>query len=710
MVFGSSVRSVIGSVLRSLSRLTAVVLAVLTSHAADPIPKESDGAESPAGRAPFVVTIGTNVLVPSAVTMSQLSAISNVIASAGGMGARVLEIPALYGDAPDGTPNPHDPTEFIQGYIDKASAQYSESEGRVRLVFPPITWSHRELVLKPNVIYQAVGETLFMPRFDSPGGMEDRSLWKTRRVNGVRWDPVTGGFDGWLIRNPDEWYGLSANMAFIGPGRFILDVRSKRRTQPALLLNEVENLYVEHGAIEVRHGPNAVHWAIRMGGRNIYWDHPIIRNGQFTGQDGVHVTHGHGIVVRGGDIHSGDDCFAFGQEYAGASNVGPDEPLSDVYVNGALCDSRRGRAIICYTGLNYIGVTHRNAQQVRRVLAEGLTGWVARDRQCALWMGYFPQRDAIWRYEITRPGRGYRDGYYTNLPVVGGGGTGARCSVQVLDSQISRAWIYSDRTVSPPTFRVGSRYLADGLVDLSSLPDGSGAVVVARYTPVPNDRVEDIDVTFNGQMGGPTHDGESPFGVALEGCRRVRIRAELSATENETKPEHRPFLITAAEDCRVQLTLKTSVARSGIINSGLVPGLVVDGITFEGCSFTGTPRVEGGVIKFMGSNGTVRVIGSRFERIPPGLAAMYAPEVEARHTNHLEVLEVVGSTFTSREPAPKNAFVLDVVNSALGGQLGRLEMSSNRFENMRWDPPDQWRRAIGRWRLRDNAGYPDQER
>ena len=52
------------------------------------------------------------------------------------------------------------------------------------------------------------------------------------------------------------------------------------------------------GAIEVRHGPNAVHWAIRMGGRNIYWEHPIIRNGLLTGQDGVHVTHGHGILIR----------------------------------------------------------------------------------------------------------------------------------------------------------------------------------------------------------------------------------------------------------------------------------------------------------------------------------------------------------------------------------------------------------------------------
>lgn len=686
------------------------VFFVLTIFSADETRKDSAGAGSPASRASFVVTIGTNVLVPSAVTTSQLTSISNVIASAGGNGTRVIEIPALYGDAPDGTPNPHDPTEFIQGYIDKASAQYSESEGRVRLVFPPITWSHRELILKPNVIYQAVGETIFTPRFDSPPGMADRSLWRTQRVDGIRVDPVTGGFDGWLLPNPEDWYGLSRNMAFVGPGRFILDVRTKRRTQSALQLNEVENLYVEHGAIEVRHGPNAVHWAIRMGGRNIYWEHPIIRNGLLTGQDGVHVTHGHGILIRGGDIQSGDDCFAFGQEYAGGSNVGPDEPLSDVYVTGATCDSRRARAIICYSGLNYIGVTHRNAQRVRRVLAEGLTGQVAKDRQCALWMGYYPLRDAIWKYEITRPGRGYRDGYYTNLPVIGGGGAGARCSIRVEDSRVSHAWIYNDRTASPPTFRVGNRYVADGLVDLSSLPDGSGAEVVAKYTPVPNDRVEDVEVTFNGQMGGPAHDGESAFGVALEGCRRVGIHAELSVIENETKPEHHPFLITAADDCRIQLTLKTPVARSGIINSGVFPGQVVDEITFEGCSFTGTPRVEGGVIKFLGSNGTVRVIGNRFERIPPDRAAMYAPEVESRRTNRIQLLEVVGNTFTSLAPAPRNAFVLDVVNSALGGQIERLVMSSNRFEDMRWDSQEQWNRGILRWQLRDNAGRPDQSR
>ncbi|MBL9174737.1 MAG: hypothetical protein JNL10_14460 [Verrucomicrobiales bacterium] len=700
----------IGFVLRVSWLITAVLLVATECCGAENAGTDAAGPRATTTRSSFGVTLGTTVLVPSAVTAAQLSAVSNRIASAGGVGSRVIEIPALYGDAPDGTPNSQDPTEFIQGYIDKASAQYSESEGRVRLVFPPVTWSHRELILKPNVIYQAVGETVFTPRYDSPPGMADRSLWRTRRVDGIRVDPVTGGFDGWRLPNPDDWYGLSRNMAFVGPGRFILDVRQKRRTQSALQWNEVENLYVEHGVIEVRHGPNAVHWAVRMGGRDVYWEHPIIRNGLLTGQDGVHVTHGHGILIRGGDIQSGDDCFAFGQEYAGGSNVGPDEPLSDVYVTGAACDSRRARAIICYSGLNYIGVTHRHAQRVRRVLAEGLTGHVAKDRQCAVWMGYYPARDAIWRYEITRPGRGYRDGYYTNLPVTGGGGSGARCAVRVVDSQVDRAWIYQDRTANPPTFRVGSRYVADGLVDLSSLPDGSGAVVVAKYTPVPNDRVEDVDVTFQGQMGGVSHDGESAYGLALEGCRRVGLHLELSVVENETKPEHHPFLITAAEDSRIQLILKTPVARSGIINSGVFPGQVVDGVTFDGCSFTGTPRLEGGVIKFLGSNGTVRVVGSRFERIPPDRAAFYAPEVESRRTNRLELLEVVGSTFSSLAPPPRNSFVLDLVNSALGGQIERLEMSSNRFENMRWDSQEQWSRGIARWRLRDNAGHPDQSR
>ena len=100
-------------------------------------------------------------------TTSQLTSISNVIASAGGNGTWVIEIPALYGDAPDGTPKSARPTEFIQGYIDKASAQYSESEGRVRLVFSAHHLESPGTDPKPNVIYQAVGKH-FTPRFGSP--------------------------------------------------------------------------------------------------------------------------------------------------------------------------------------------------------------------------------------------------------------------------------------------------------------------------------------------------------------------------------------------------------------------------------------------------------------------------------------------------------------------------------------------------------------
>ena len=141
-----------------------------------------------------------------------------------------------------------DPTEFIRVISTRQAPQYSESEGRrFAWCFRPSPGVCRRLI-RPNVICQAVGNhfTRGLPARNGGSGP-----WRAEGGPEIRVDPVTGRFDGWLLPNPEDWYGLSRNIAIVGPGRFIPDVRTKRRTQSALI-ERVENLYGGHGAIEVR--------------------------------------------------------------------------------------------------------------------------------------------------------------------------------------------------------------------------------------------------------------------------------------------------------------------------------------------------------------------------------------------------------------------------------------------------------------------------
>lgn len=623
-------------------------------------------------------------------------------------------IPTTYYDATNGTVNTNlvtVKTKSIQDAITNASWAYNTNTGPVTLVFPAGTLTIDELIIYPNVIYKAAG-VVNIRRATDASGSTNRSIMRTRRADGVNVQQVDGSrnyFDSWKtgFDDPDAWYGLSDNIKFTGPGVFRLIVGDKALTQPPLYLAEVRNFVVEGGAIEVYHGPNTSHWGVRLSGRNVLWYNPVVKEGATVAQDGIHITNGRGFVFFGGSITSGDDSYALGSENNGGSNVNPDEALEDVVILGPICDSTSARALIAYSGFNRLNVPWTKGNQVRRVYAAGLVGHVAKMSQSGLFFGYFPDRNKIWEYNVTSQGIGYPDGWH-NCNVTGGGGSGAQAVVRVSGGKIIGAW---PRFNTGTSWYNGSSYESNGVVDLSTIASGSGGAVTAVYTPVPNDKVEDVFVQARLKIGSQWHSSTQAFGVNIEGVRRLNVDMSVEFVENATNKAHRPFQITSGEDVRLRLVMNNACQKAGVLNSSAYPGQLIDRIFIENGHFLGCVESGAAPVKLLGRLGHVAIRNNTFSQIRNGNSGIYLIDLESGNYNYTTNLFVENNVFSSYSLPPSTTYGLRIIGADAAAAVGTAIIRGNDFSQITTLPTGALIRSeIEKWRIMDNIGLKTRNR
>jgi hypothetical protein len=261
--------------------------------------------------------------------------------------------PESYGAASGGG----DATAGIQAAIDAASAAYNATTGARGIVwFQAAVYGITGLLLRPNVIYQF-------------GGAYFKKL-----VNGttVATNSMLRAVDT-VLPGP-TYYGNYDNINIFG-GTF--DPNGFTCPAQILRFENVRDFRIE--GTKVIHSAGCQSWAFQIGGQRVTCVDLQVRNGSLLFQDGIHLTHGDRIEVRGGYVESGDDAIALGVDAAG-TETWDDEALTNVTINGTRVKAERG-SIKIYYGLNTTTnqpFTGSNRGKVDGVVMTGLVGSLGR--------------------------------------------------------------------------------------------------------------------------------------------------------------------------------------------------------------------------------------------------------------------------------------------------------------------------------------------
>lgn len=617
--------------------------------------------------------------------------------------ARIMTMTALYPDADDGTTNPNNPTSYINSLYSAAEAAYSPTLGRVTVRHANGVFTVDELILCGKVVYESPpGGVCHFKKRSQPVGTVNRSIASTRRLGFMNLDATDGSFLSWgaaggtndYYQNPDNWYGQSDDMSFTGSGKIIFDQNQKDCTLPMLRLAEVRRFWVDPGVIEVWHNDatNAVagtttnNWAVSLGGREIVWYYPIVRNGTRTYQDGFHIGWGRDIFIFGGYGETGDDSIVCQAEAAGAFTNPPDEPLERVYIQGWRAKSNKGRAVNLHAGINWVQVPYVNrTPELKDIVVDGVVGSAGVARQSGMQIGNFQDGTGIWHYTIDNPGSGYTDGYYTIAVGNTGGGSGAQCSVKVVGGQIVRAYMAK---VSG-SFRYGTGYRQDQLATVASIPGGSGAVVTGVVFGSPNNRVVRCSVrNFAIDVGSTTHDGIEPYALRIHGATDCNVGpGTFNITDNVDDPTYpansfRPYVIQSASNCVVKDVLFTPTYRGGSIAANDLPKSYVTRITFDGVTLGPHQHTGHGLCKVNGDTvGRIDWMNSTF-KVNTGTAAIYLPDLESSKVCHSDYLNVQNCLFIADSGASNTRAIDFVPGGGTGNMLGQLRFTGNTLVNI----------------------------
>lgn len=366
---------------------------------------------------------------------------------------RIMVVPPLAMDAPDGTMSATDPKTIIQPIWDAASAAYDPILGKVKVKHPWGTYTGSELWWRGNVRYEWDYVWHYKKRND-PVGIVDRSICTTIRKGWINQDPVDGSFLSWATSGTndfsiaDHWYGYSDGIELVGSGKCIWDQNQKSCTQPLVRLLEVRDFWLNTpGLMEVwlaatTNADQKNSYAIQPCGRNILLNGVIIRGGTLYAQDGIHTGWGEYILIQNCFIDSGDDAFAAQAEAAGGFTSPPDEPLRHVRATNLRVYSKRGRGATIHIGNNQINVPYVNrTPTLQDIVVDGLFGVAAEQHSTGLVIGAWPDGTSIQNYTITSGGSGYSNGYW-GLPITASvtNASGAFAMVKVEGGVITRCY------------------------------------------------------------------------------------------------------------------------------------------------------------------------------------------------------------------------------------------------------------------------------
>jgi hypothetical protein len=251
------------------------------------------------------------------------------------------------------SPSGGDDTTAQQAAINTASAAYSVSAGRIRLVFRPGLYLTTGLLIKPNVWYD-FGDAVF--RKTSSG---------TLTAFGTVCDPAHA-----VLRTQESlvggstYYGNYDDIKITG-GTF--DMQDKTLNAAGVCLLNLRRAVIE-GMSVIRSGTTAC-WSLLIGGQDVELRGCRTSGGTVVGQDGLHIGQGQDIRVIGGYYESGDDAIAVGMDELGA--LFDDEKIARVSINGSTVKANRGVAVKAYYEAPSAG---SNRHQVDGLYVRGITG------------------------------------------------------------------------------------------------------------------------------------------------------------------------------------------------------------------------------------------------------------------------------------------------------------------------------------------------
>ncbi len=529
-------------------------------------------------------------------------------------------------DVPPNLTGPNDdPTAFLQGYIDRASTLAVSTGKRVTLKFPQVTWVTDQLRIKEEVIYEC-NKTVFKKRNDG-NGMTNRSIIQTIRMN--------NGVQG---QSPLNYYGNYDNITIRG---CTFDSNGKIATPNLVQFADTRNLVFENNTII--NNPRNASWSTSFCGRNMIIRNNKLYGGTYTRQDGIHVVCGDNILIEGGEIKSGDDAIALGQEFKGMSFVGEDEGITNVTIRNVTVDSVMARCFNAYYGQDYIDVGGVNRRKIKGVKVTGLKGNCAQTHGIGISILDQQEPDMVFKYRIVNGGSRYNNGTFKNVPTTGGA-----CTLQpAADVVVTNGVITSVKPANINNeFSVGDGCQTAPTLVLTALGTGTGGSVVAVSQQPDNTRIQDISVEadINVSTVDGVHDGITPYGLSIDTGKNIDI--DLDINFRSLKGNYRPFYISGCQDCTIKYRQTGQTVLGGSLDSVRFGG-TIDNVTFRDGVFIGNNvaanQGNAPIYASRGTAGRVNIINNIFKDIETngsGILIQGGVKVAA--------LNITGNTFTKK--------------------------------------------------------------
>ncbi len=529
-------------------------------------------------------------------------------------------------DVPPNLTGPNDdPTAFLQGYIDRASALAVSTGKRVTLNFPAVTWVTDQLRIKEEVIYNC-NNTVFKKRNDGNGNV-NRSIIQTIRMN--------NGVQG---QSPLNYYGNYDNITIRG---CTFDSNGKIATPNLVQFADTRNLLFENNTI-INNERNAS-WSTSFCGRNMIIRNNTLYGGTYTRQDGIHVVCGDNILIEGGVVKSGDDAIALGQEFKGMSFVGEDEGITNVTIRNITVDSVMARCFNAYYGQDFIDVGGVHRRTIKGVKVTGLKGNCAQTHGIGISLLDQQEPDMVFKYRIVSGGSRYNNGTFKNVPTIGGS-----CTLQpAADVVVTNGVITSVKPANISNeFAVGDNCQTAPSLVLTPLGSGVGGSVVGILQTPDNTRIQDISIKadINVSTVSEKHDGITAYGLSIDTGKNIDV--DLDINFKSLKGNYRPFYISGCEDCTIRYRQNGQTVLGGTLDSVRFGG-TIDNVTFRDGTFIGNNvaanQGHAPIYVSRGNVGRLNIINNIFKDIETNGSGILV-QGGARVT----ALNITGNTFTKK--------------------------------------------------------------
>lgn len=525
-------------------------------------------------------------------------------------------IPEAYGAVTGGA----DATAAIQAAIDAASAAYNATTGaRATVYFQPAIYGITGLLLKPNVNYN-FGAAYFK-KLANGSSVPTNSMLRTV-------DSLVGG---------STYYGNFDRISILG-GTF--DTNGFTCPAQILRFENVRDFRIE--GTKVVHSAACQSWAFQIGGQRVECIDLTVFGGNALFQDGIHITHGDRIMVRGGYVESGDDPIALGIDSTSTTETWDDEALTNVTIIGVRVKAERGTIKVYYglntaTGMPFAG---SNRGKIDGVVISGVVGSLGRLSNGAI---YIQDTQTLT---------------FTAIPTAATSGT-----LNAIWTGPSGVYNLGFVTASGNTIR------AVTLTNGATTATWTGAVTATSATVIAGDasRIKNIQITgFDLTSGSAASDGVNANGLFVMYATNVKIHGTIRIIDTTSGSKHAVARCTQLIGADISLQVPALPAGPGLALFDSLDVNIHDG------KFVGGGGSGRGSVEITGSRNT-KIHHMEFLDIPTNGAAVVIQGVGSG--NYANTLNLTDNTATKASGASITRFL--ITQSAAAGFLVHLNAVNN---------------------------------